>query len=182
MFEDLEEAFGIPKGSTKMTPARIRDVETAIVKKTTDIEAHVSSLEKIDIMGDHSLELKEKVARGKEYLRREAIEIYEMTRDAVNMLKAELMPGASASMWLAYSNLIRATNECHSKVENIYTKLDDELRLIEIPVEFQEQEDNTIVTDVDALMNVIQKAKAAKNNIDVADIIETVDINIDDDE
>lgn len=179
MFNDIEDAFGLPTGSTKMTKTRMKNIGTAIAKKTLDIEKEVNDLERIDIMKDGSLELREKVLRGKEYLRREAIETYEMTRDAVNMLKSELMPGAAASMWLAYSNLIKALNDCHSKIESIYHKLDEELGLVDIPDEYKEKNDNTVITDTDALMDLIEKSKINKNAIDVSDILNTVDINID---
>ena len=125
-FSTLESAFNIPAGSTDLSkPANIRKTETAIVKRTDELVSNFQKMEELDIINDNNIDIAEQVARGKEYLRRRAIMMYESVTECLDMLRSELMPGAPASMWLAYSNLVRAANECHGKIEGIYNKLGD---------------------------------------------------------
>lgn len=181
-FSDLESAFNIPAGSTDLSNKKnIRQTETAIVRQTNELQRSVNELQEIDLIDDVDKSLEEQVARGKEYLRRKAIMMYESVEECVIMLKSELMPGAPASMWLAYSNLVRAANECHGKIEGIYNKLQDELQFTLPEGMADDDQSDGVTTDVDTLMELIEASVNKKKKIDVSDVLDvTPDVEIED--
>lgn len=193
-FKDLEQELNLPTGSTPMTPSRIRKVETEIARKTNEIKVYAENPEKAGLVlseqhGYHEIDLakdtvdmplEERVARGKEFCRLEAIEMYNTCKDAAEMLKTELMPGAPSSMWMAYSNLMKTLLECKKEIGLVYDKLEEEYKFMAIPEEMK-GEDDKVKVSVDKLMDLAKSALESNKKMSIGEVVDVSTSEIIDD-
>jgi hypothetical protein len=167
-FNDLEEALGIPSGSTDMKSKKsIKQVETAMTQTTNELVQDANALvtepksdigTDLDIANDANIEVVDQLARGKEYIRVKSIRMYESVHEMIEILREELMPGSPASMWMAYASLIKASNECLSKVGDIYQRIESDhgLALITEEQNTDAEEEGTVGVSVDEIMDFLE--------------------------
>ena len=76
------------------------------------------------ILHDGALEDRAEILdRADEYMRFQAVELYEQSKDMLSQIKSELIQGAAPQMWQAYTGLLKAVGECHKRLSEVYEKI-----------------------------------------------------------
>lgn len=165
---ELEKAFGIPQGTTQIASVkeRVKTIETAMSARTAEIE--LKTAEVLSIKEDGNLEVQVQVDRSKEYLRYQAVSMYESVSEMLVMIKSELMPGAQPAMWTAYSNLIRTALECHKRIGDVYRQLEESYGL-NLPTSIEDApiaENTKKEMTVENLMNLLEESVRLSKPLD----------------
>ena len=181
---DIAEALGIP--NVRMDNKKdVKMLANAIDQKTDEIiynfddevdestgevkrgrgrpKKDPNSLVIVSIKDDGALTPVEQAERGQEYLRREAVILFESTKKLLSELRGELMPGAPAAMWQAYTGLLRAANECHARLSSIYEKIQQKVEF-DMPLQNELEQEQTsgpikMTGSLDDLMNLLEQSK-----------------------
>lgn len=78
------------------------------------------------------------IDRADEYIRFQAVEMYEDSKRMLEMIKSELITGAAPQMWQAYTGLLKAVGECHKRLIEVYEKIRQKYEF-EAPMENAEE-------------------------------------------